>query len=108
MKTISFSRIRCSNRRRFWTMKALRISLLFGCLVVLSDSVPATPDSFLWIDVSIKVIVDPATGQVPAIMNDALLRQSFTDMNLWLANTWRGYRVRAVDLDASQNFRRIG
>ncbi len=66
------------------------------------------PDGFIWVNVSIKVIRNPATGQVPPTMNDALLLESFVDMNRWLENTWRGFRLRAVDLDAARNFKRIG
>jgi hypothetical protein len=65
-------------------------------------------DGFIWLNVSVKMIVDPATGQIPTSNSDALLNESFGLMNRWLANTWRGYRVRAADLDASGNFKRIG
>lgn len=94
-------------RHSFITKKLLGV-LLTGIILAVLLAQPAAPDSFIWLDVSVKVIVDPATGQVPSTMNDALLRNSFADMNRWLANTWRGYRVRAVDLDARQNFKRIG
>lgn len=79
--------------------------LLFAILLMTSGT---TLSQTIEIRVSVKVIVDPTTGQTPASMNDALLRQGFADMNTWLANTWRGYRLRAVDLDANQNFKRIG
>src|SRR5262245_37975268 len=84
--------------------------LLFATLALTGGPRPAwgAPDGFIWVNVSIKVIRDPATGQVPPTMNDALLRDSFIDMNRWLQNTWRGFRLRAVDLDAAQNFKRIG
>ncbi|MCX6878926.1 MAG: hypothetical protein NTW21_34720 [Verrucomicrobia bacterium] len=86
------------------TCLPLSAALLAGVALPAS----AVPDSFIKVDVAVKVIVDPATGQTPATMDDAMLRESFELMNRWLANTWRGYRVRLVDLDASQNFRRIG
>lgn len=90
-------------------MKPLLI-LLLATLAFTGDPMPAwgAPDGFIWVNVSIKVIRDPATGQVPPTMNDALLRDSFSDMNRWLENTWRGFRLRPVDLDAAQNFKRIG
>lgn len=65
-------------------------------------------DGFIWLNVSVKMIVNPTTGQIPTSNRDALLHESFGIMNRWLANTWRGYRVRAADLDASGNFKRIG
>lgn len=68
----------------------------------------AAADGFIWLNVSVKLIVDPATGQIPTSNSDALLKESFPLMNRWLANTWRGYRVRAVDLDGSGNFKRVG
>lgn len=108
MNNKSFSLTRCGNRGSSKTKRMILLSLLLACLTTLSVPVSAASDGFIWINVSIKVIVDPATGDVPATMNDALLRQSFDDMNRWLANTWRGYRVRAADLDANQNFKRIG
>ncbi len=83
-----------------------RVLVLTSALVVHAALAPA--DGFIWINVSIKVIRNPATGDVPAKMNDPLLRASFVDMNRWLENTWRGFRVRAVDLDSAQNFKRIG
>lgn len=92
--------------RRFATPTLPSVCLVFILAALLAQ--PAAADPVIWLDVSIKVIVDPATGQVPATMSDALLRDSFDDMNRWLANTWRGYRVRAVDLDSSQDFMRIG
>lgn len=82
-----------------------RVLLLLSTLLL---TVSVTFGQDIEVRVSVKVIVSPATGQVPASMNDALLHQSFADMNRWLANTWRGYRLRAVDLDANQNFKRIG
>jgi hypothetical protein len=84
--------------------------LLLATLTLITEPRPASgaTDGFIWVNVSIKVIRDPATGQVPSTMNDALLRDSFIDMNRWLENTWRGFRLRAVDLDAAQNFKRIG
>lgn len=74
----------------------------------LTGSANAVPDSFIWINVSVKVIVDPATGATPATMSDAVLRDSFTDMNRWLAVNFRGFRLRMVDRDANLNFKRIG
>jgi|GEM_PF-2021908 len=74
----------------------------------LANFARAVPDSFIHLDVSVKFIVNPATGQAPAGTDDANLRQTFDHMNRWLANTWRGYRLRLVDLDASLNFKRIG
>ena len=89
-------------------MRVLLICPLYGFLVICPAATSPAPDSFIWLDVSIKVIVDPVTGNVPTTMSDALLLGTFEDMNRWLANNWRGYRVRAVDLDASRNFRRLG
>jgi len=89
-------------------LHSIRISLLAGMLLICSAPTYAAVDGFIWLDVSIKVIVDPATGMVPATMNDDLLRDSFDDVNRWLLNNRRGYRARLVDLDAGQNFRRIG
>ncbi|MES2705575.1 MAG: hypothetical protein V4726_03130 [Verrucomicrobiota bacterium] len=80
-------------------------------LPLLMLAMPASaqkPDGFIHVRVSLKVVVDPATGAVPSTMSDALVRESFDAMNRWLAVTWRGYRLQLVDLDASQNFRRIG
>ncbi len=83
-------------------------------------------DKFIYLDVSLKMIVNPATGSVPTTSvfrdgannplplttNDANLRQAFVLMNRWLAQTWRGYRVRLVDLvnptSADPTFKRIG
>jgi hypothetical protein len=89
-------------------MKSYRICLFIGFLMICSASTFAAPDGYIWLDVSIKVIVDPATGMVPSTMNDDLLRDSFDDVNRWLINNHRGYRTRLVDLDAGQTFRRIG
>lgn len=88
-------------------MKLLRLLLLL-VLAGLPLRQASAADGFIWFNVSLKVFVDPATGQVPAAMDDALLHESFDIMNHWLANTWRGFRVRAVDLDGSSNFKRIG
>ncbi len=80
---------------------------LVACWLVATGASPAA-DGFIWFNVSLKVIVDPATGQAPAAMNDTLLNNGLGLMNRWLANTWRGYRVRLVDQDANRNFKRIG
>lgn len=79
----------------------------------------AAPDGFIWIDVSVKAIVNPETGltppQAPAgseatgFFNDAALLECFTEMNRWLANTYRGYRLRPVDSEMNGTlFPRIG
>lgn len=91
----------------FRTRRLRGLWLLEAVLAVLIAH-PTSADSFIWINVSVKVIVDPANGQVPSTMDDAALRDSFEDMNRWLANTWRGYRLQMVDLQPDQNFRRIG
>ncbi len=81
------------------------------CLLVLGTILGATgavPDGFIHLNASVKFIVNPSTGSVPATTNDANFRQVFDLMNRWLANTNRGYRVRLVDLDANSNFKRIG
>lgn len=80
---------------------ALMVSLATGPAM-------AVADGFIWLNVSVKFVVDPATGQPPAGTDDANLRQVFDLMNRWLANTWSGYRVRLVDLNGSGNFLRIG
>jgi len=82
----------------------------FALLLALALVGPAAaaPDGFIWLDVSVKFVVDPATGQAPAGTDDANLRQVFDLMNRWLSNTWRGYRLRLVDLDSNQHFPRIG
>lgn len=85
-------------------------------LLFLTSTGPAAaqvPDNVINVRVSLKVIVSPATGTVPSdskgnLMNDALLRDAFRDMNRWLPNNWRGYRIQLVDLDASGNFPRVG
>ena len=86
-------------------MKYLACALLAG---LATGPAMAVPDSFIWLNVSVKFVVDPATGQPPPGTDDANLRQVFDLMNRWLANTWRGYRARLVDLDGSGNFRRVG
>lgn len=68
----------------------------------------AVPDGFIHIRVSMKMVVNPATGTTPAAMDDALLRDSVTAMNRWLAVNWRGYRLDLADMQAGQTFRRIG
>lgn len=95
----------------------LRRLLLLASLT--ASPVCAEPDSFIWIDVSIKAIVNPATGLTPpqapagspatAFFNDAALLECFTEMNRWLANTYRGYRLRPVDSEMNGSlFPRIG
>lgn len=81
---------------------------LLGASLILAALPAHAGDGFIWIDVSIKCIVDPDTGTTPANMHDDVLRATFTDMNRWLANTYRGYRVRMVDMNADQTFKRIG
>jgi hypothetical protein len=90
------------------TVMKILIPFILLCTALLLPAQPAAAESFIWINVSVKVIVSPNTGYVPLAMNDAALRDSFVDMNRWLANTWRGYRLRLVDLDGNQNFKRIG
>ncbi len=90
-------------------MKSNRFAFLLALLAcLLVGPATAVADEFIWLDVSVKFVVDPATGLPPAGTDDANLRQVFDLMNRWLANTWRGFRVRLVDLDASQDFQRIG
>lgn len=109
-------------------MKNKFFLMVFSFLAGFPGAARAVPDGFIWLNVSVKMIVDPATGKVPTISqfpvsetdatltplttNDANLRQSFTLMNRWLEQTWRGYRVRLVDLvdpnTANPTFKRIG
>ncbi len=89
-------------------MKATHLpKLLLGGLML--AILPAhAGDGFIWINVSIKCIVDPNTGATPSNMHDDVLRATFTDMNRWLANNYRGYRLRMVDMNANNTFKRIG
>jgi len=91
----------------FRTIILLGLRLLVAIPAILAAR-PAMAEGYIWIDVSIKFITSCNTGGLPVGVNDATLRDSFEDMNRWLANTWRGYRVRAVDLDANGAFMRIG
>src|ERR1051325_2113859 len=85
-------------------------TILFTLLAVWFAAAPACaePDSFIWINVSVKCIVDPATGATPTNMYDAALRDSFPVMNRLLAVNLRGFRVRLVDLQPDGSFKRIG
>lgn len=51
----------------------------------------------IWIDVSLKAIVDPATGKLPACFDSNRIDKVFEQANVWLGNNWRGYRLRVVD-----------
>lgn len=51
----------------------------------------------IWINVSLKAIVDPATGKVPTVFSSNRLDIAFEQANIWLANNWRGYRLRVID-----------
>ena len=88
------------------------IILALSCLAQLAHG---TPDGFIWINVSVKFIVDPASGTVPSSpdvgtdgVDDELLKECFNLVNKWQAATKRGYRVRLVDLNPNLSFKRIG
>ncbi len=102
-----FSLNRGASRKQFPIRNFIRCLVLI-VLAGLPLRQASAADGFIWLNVSVKMIVDPATGQIPTTNSDALLNESFGLMNRWLANTWRGYRVRAADLDTSGNFKRIG
>lgn len=95
-------------------MKAWILPAIFFALCGLATKVHGKPDSFIWINVSVKLIVDPATGTVKTGgpgeqgVDDDLLRSCFDQVNLWQATTGRGYRVRLVDLNPDLSFKRIG
>jgi len=95
-------------------MKLRILPFIFLALFYLAPLAHGTTDGFIWINVSVKMIVDPATGTVktggPGVdgVDDDLLRSCFDQVNLWQATTGRGYRVRLVDLNPDLSFKRIG
>ena len=78
------------------------------------QSAMSAPDGYIRINVSVKLIVNPATGLIQTGgdgvdgVDEALLRSCFDQINHWLDATNRGYRCRLVDLNEDQSFKRIG
>ncbi|HEY5911817.1 MAG TPA: hypothetical protein VJA21_14540 [Verrucomicrobiae bacterium] len=70
--------------------------LLLSLMAALFNALPLAAEP-IWINVSLKAIVDPATGKVPACFVTNRIDQAFEQANIWLANNWRGYRLRVVD-----------
>lgn len=59
---------------------------------------PTAFAEFIFIDLSIKVIVHPDTGARPTGVTDAVLQTAVTDANTWMANYQRGYRFRIAEI----------
>jgi hypothetical protein len=75
-------------------MKKIFLLILASCGLGLQ---PAQADPFIWVNVSYKFIRNPANGQIPTLMDTNRL-QSWVDVaNSWLAQSYRGYRLRVVD-----------
>ena len=54
-------------------------------------------DSVIWVNVSMKLIANSATGSPPPEFDATIADQWFAQANVWLANHGRGFRVRLVD-----------
>ena len=74
-------------------MKLLTIfctSALFALLPVGSKAA----ESVIWVDVSMKLIRNPTNHAIPSYFDGNLATQWLAQANVYLANHWRGYRLR--------------
>jgi hypothetical protein len=76
----------------------MNCSSFFLPLLALALAPPRATAQFIDIRVSIKVIVDPVTGNRPSGITDVLLRTAETNANVWKLNYSRGYKFRIAEI----------
>jgi len=78
--------------------KITKTHCLLTLALLMAITAPRRADAqFIWIDVSYKAIVDPATGQPAAYVTPHLPQEAVRFGNAMLARYRRGYRLRLVE-----------
>ena len=76
----------------------MNYSSLFLPLLALALAPPRAAAQFIDIRVSLKVVVDPVTGNRPSGITDVLLRTAETNANIWKLSYSRGYKFRITEI----------
>ncbi|MEO1654022.1 MAG: T9SS type A sorting domain-containing protein [Bacteroidota bacterium] len=72
--------------------------IFFILILVLVGNESLWAQGIITIDISYKIILNPANGQRPNGVTNADIRQNVDDMNAQMDTYWRGYRFNLVEI----------